>query len=336
MIKTIGLIFSFLIYIYLYFDLRTYTNKKKLNYLLFIISTVILTLSLNPNLKILESLTKFFYLNDLPGGKILTISIILSIINLIGLYLILINNTEEKYQNIINNINFKKKFNIKSKELIIIVPVFNEYQNLKFFLKKNKRYLKYILFINDGSTDETLNFLIKTKQNYISLPLNLGGGFALKVGYMQALKNKINFVGTVDADNQHEIDDIQNFKRYLKKNFSTDVVIGSRLLKTKKITTIRTLGIYFFNFFFFLITGKKISDCSSGIKCFRAKILNDLVLYQNQYHTPEFLLECIKKNINIKFLPTTILNRKFGLTKKGNFFLYFYGFLKSIISSWFR
>lgn len=69
--------------------------------------------------------------------------------------------------------------------------------------------------------------------------------------------HEIYLVMQFDADNQHQISDIQYFKRYLKKNFSTDVVIGSRLLKTKKITTIRTLGIYFFNFFFFLITGKK-------------------------------------------------------------------------------
>ena len=77
MIKTLGLFLSVSIYIYLYFELRTYTNKKKFNYSLFIISTVILVISLNPNLEVLENLTKFFYLNDLPGGKILTISIIL-------------------------------------------------------------------------------------------------------------------------------------------------------------------------------------------------------------------------------------------------------------------
>ena len=336
MIKTFGLIFSISIFTYLYFELRTYTNKKRLNYSLFIISTVILIISLNPNLKILESLSILFYLNDLPGGKILTISVIISLINLLIIFLLITNNSAEKYTNVIKNLDFQGKLNLKSKDLIIIVPVFNEYQNLDFFLKKNKKYLKYILFIDDGSTDETLNFLIKKKQNYISLPSNLGGGFALRVGYAQAIKNKINFVATVDADNQHLISDVQYFKKFLKKNISIDVVIGSRLLKTRKIISIRVFGIYFFNFFFFLITGKRISDCSSGIKCFRANILRKLNLSQNQYHTPEFLLECIKKKIHIKYLPTTILKRKFGLSKKGNIFIYFYGFLNSTISSWFR
>lgn len=336
MIKTLGLFLSISIYIYLYFELRTYTNKKRFNYSLFIISTIILVITLNPNLEILENLTKFFYLNELPGGKILTISIIISLVNFVIIFYLIFNNTSKKYLDILNNLNFQKKFNIKSKDLIIVVPVYNEYKNLEFFLKINKKYLKNILFVDDGSNDGTLDFLKKNKLNYISLPSNFGGGFALRIGYAQAIRNKIKFVGTIDADNQHRIIDIQYFKRYLKKNISYDVVIGSRLLKTKKIASIRTFGIYFFNFFFFLITGKKISDCSSGIKCFRTKILKELNLLQNQYHTPEFILECLKKDKSIKFLPTTISKRKFGLSKKGNIFLYFFGFLRSIISSWFK
>jgi len=79
--------------------------------------------------------------------------------------------------------------------LSVVVPVFNEEKKLVSSLKKienyfqKKRYLKEIIFVNDGSTDKTTTILEKFKT---SLPIkvifykqNKGKGFAVKKGVLK-------------------------------------------------------------------------------------------------------------------------------------------------------
>ena len=192
------------------------------------------------------------------------------------------------------------------KKVCVILPCYRVKHKIYTVYKKLiKTKIDCLIFVDDKCPQNSVKYLksktkINKKVQFIFLKKNLGVGGATLKGFKSAHNQGFDLLIKFDADNQHRITDIQYFEKYLKKNISCDVVIGSRLLKTKKITSTRTFGIYFFNFFFFLITGKKISDCSSGIKCFRAKILKGLNLSQNQYHTPEFLLECLKMDLLIK------------------------------------
>lgn len=99
----------------------------------------------------------------------------------------------------------------KSKLLTIIIPCYNEEKSLPFFYEKinemSKR-MKYInfefLFINDGSSDETL-ILIKeysnkdTRIKYISFSRNFGKEAAIYAGLENS---KGDYVSLMDADLQ--------------------------------------------------------------------------------------------------------------------------------------
>ncbi|MEC3880619.1 glycosyltransferase family 2 protein, partial [Parapedobacter sp. 10938] len=95
-------------------------------------------------------------------------------------------------------------------KLTVIVPCHNEEGNIHPFLSRTenavKEYDYRIIFVDDGSTDGTLNVL-KTlsathpRINYLSLSRNFGQQMALKAGYDHALY--ADCVVCMDADLQH-------------------------------------------------------------------------------------------------------------------------------------
>jgi glycosyltransferase involved in cell wall biosynthesis len=90
----------------------------------------------------------------------------------------------------------------------VIIPCFNEANR---FLKSD--YLEFInafsnfkiLFVNDGSTDKTLEILEEFSNSngrisYISFEKNQGKSEAVRLGMQEAFKNKTNYYAFLDAD----------------------------------------------------------------------------------------------------------------------------------------
>ena len=205
------------------------------------------------------------------------------------------------------------------KSVSIIYPVYNEEKRLrKTFLdiikfeKSNKFLKKEYIFVNDGSSDQTLSIIKKEFENnknikvkLISYSKNMGKGHALKRG-VQIAKN--DWVLTTDADcsvsNFQLIKWIQ--KKYLDQN--NLIYFGSRnhLLSIVKKKTLRKIVGIVFKFvirFFFNI---KISDTQCGFKLYKLntakKIFRKLSI--NDYmHDIEICIIAKKLNIKIKDLP---------------------------------
>ena len=93
------------------------------------------------------------------------------------------------------------------KSLSIIFPVFNEelrlkssFNHIKSFLKKKKKYKIEIIFVDDGSNDNSVNLInefiknFKSKKNIkfkiVKLTKNQGKGAALKLAI-----SKLNMIG---------------------------------------------------------------------------------------------------------------------------------------------
>lgn len=96
------------------------------------------------------------------------------------------------------------------KKLTLIVPCFNEQEALPFFYKeaisvlKNLNYEYELLFINDGSKDNTLNILKDFADRdacvkYISFSRNFGKEAAMYAGFCNATGD---YVAIMDADMQ--------------------------------------------------------------------------------------------------------------------------------------
>ena len=120
----------------------------------------------------------------------------------------------------------------------IIIPVYNEATNLDILSEKIvislKKYNFEIIFINDGSTDESLNIIrriVKNNNNFscINFKRNYGQTAALQAGFDYAAGN---IIVAMDADLQNDPEDIPKLLKKINEGY--DVVSGWR--KIEKIT----------------------------------------------------------------------------------------------------
>ena len=125
------------------------------------------------------------------------------------------------------------------KELLIIIPAYNEGQNIRRVLGQVEGLglssVADILVINDASTDST-NWTVK-EMGYpmISQPFNMGYGCALQTGYKYAVRRGYRYVIQMDGDGQHDVCNIPVLYNRLKETEEDgrypDIVLGARFRK---------------------------------------------------------------------------------------------------------
>lgn len=116
----------------------------------------------------------------------------------------------------------------------LIIPVFNEekrlqktFEALNSFAPQKGLKIQKVIFVNDGSTDNTLKLIkttkIKFKKHVISYSQNQGKGYAVKQGLLAAQSDYALFF---DADMSTPLTEIKKFLPYIKKG--CPIIIGTR------------------------------------------------------------------------------------------------------------
>ncbi|WP_331436836.1 glycosyltransferase family 2 protein [Gordoniibacillus kamchatkensis] len=150
-------------------------------------------------------------------------------------------------------------------KVLVIVPAFNERDNLPSLFKKFDELKKYIDFdvivINDKSTDETSAICRKKNIDIIDLPCNLGIGGAVQTGYKYANLYSYDIAIQIDGDGQHNPEYINKMIDIISLN-KADIVIGSRFIEKEgfQSTKLRRVGIKYFSKLINIIVGLHITD----------------------------------------------------------------------------
>ena len=168
-------------------------------------------------------------------------------------------------------------------KLSILVPVYNEDESLSsLYLKLHKvlkthKYNYEIIFINDGSTDDTekeILKLIKKDKNIhlVSFQKNYGKSAALSVGFKKA---KGDYLVTMDGDLQDDPEEIPSLIAKLEEGY--DLVSGWKFKRYDPIT--KTLPSKLFNFVLRLFSKVKIHDFNCGLKIYKKPVYKALDVY---------------------------------------------------------
>lgn len=164
-----------------------------------------------------------------------------------------------------------------SSDLTVVVPAYNEHDNLKHLLEGwlrccSENGLKLIV-VNDGSTDGTRALLTEFAARHPELSVvthsvNAGYGGALKSGLASA---DTELVATMDADGQHDIEDILRL-RCAMLDQEADLLIASR---TNRGTSLyRRFGKLLIRWLAkLLLPHLTVTDLNSGMKLFRTRIV---------------------------------------------------------------
>ncbi|MBU2592572.1 glycosyltransferase, partial [Patescibacteria group bacterium] len=164
------------------------------------------------------------------------------------------------------------------KSISFIIPVYNEEKRLKKTFRALAKFkapkglkLSQVIFVNDGSTDNTLKVLKSTKLPYpikiISYAKNKGKGYAVKKGLAQI---KTDYGLFFDADIATPINEIKKFVNYI--NAGVPVIIGTR--KNSHSTVVKPQPVYrqvlgkCFTYLSNIALNTWVTDFTCGFKAF--------------------------------------------------------------------
>ena len=203
-------------------------------------------------------------------------------------------------------------------KLSIIIPIYNEQESLDILFKElsdifaNQSETE-IIFINDGSTDQTLSILENKIKDYsrwkiINLYRNYGKSVALQAGFDTARGETI---ATMDADLQDNPKEIYSLIDELNKGY--DVVSGWK--KNRKDPLEKRIASKVFNFFVRIFSGLRIHDSNCGIKVFTREVTDTLTLYGGRHRYIPLLAH--QKKFLISEIVVDHREREFGISKYG-------------------
>ena len=203
-------------------------------------------------------------------------------------------------------------------KLSIIIPIYNEQESLDSLFKElsdifaNQSETE-IIFINDGSTDQTLSILENKIKDYstwkiIDLYRNYGKSVALQAGFDNALGD---IIATMDADLQDNPNEIYKLIDELNKGY--DIVSGWK--KNRKDPLEKKIASKVFNFFVRIFSGLKIHDSNCGIKVFTREVTDTLTLYGGRHRYIPLLAH--QKKFLISEIVVDHREREFGTSKYG-------------------
>lgn len=122
----------------------------------------------------------------------------------------------------------------------LVVPCFNEAKRLPIgefneFLSSEHVLNLIILFVNDGSTDNTLEVLNSLKTKYpnhvlfYNLESNVGKAEAVRKGFLKAFESKPALIGFTDADLSVQLQEMSQLFKIAQSNAHLNIVMGSRI-----------------------------------------------------------------------------------------------------------
>ncbi|MGB9609209.1 MAG: polyprenol monophosphomannose synthase [Minisyncoccia bacterium] len=216
-----------------------------------------------------------------------------------------------------------------TEKIIIVIPTYNERQNLPKLVKEifnlNLSNLSLII-IDDDSPDGTGQIADDLAKNHplivIHRPRKSGLGSAYQIGFIRALNEGADLICQMDADLSHNPKDIPRLIQVCREG--ADLAIGSRKIQGGKIigwNWWRKFCSWGAMFFSRLILGLKTKDVTTGFRCYRRTTLEKInfqkIKSSGYAWQEEVIYRTEKEGLKIKEIPIIFIDRKFGMSKLG-------------------
>ncbi len=186
----------------------------------------------------------------------------------------------------------------------VVIPGYNESKYVDRVLSKVSAITTNVIFVDDGSTDNTTHIAKKYTPHVLTHEINLGKGAALKTGCDYAFKHcGAQAVILMDADDQHSTTELGLFQNKLDEGY--DVVFGARKRDTAMpfIKRVSNFAASLVVKFFF--GGPLIPDIPSGYKAFKKKVLKQILWVSPGYQV-EMEIACRVSRFKLRFAVVSI------------------------------
>jgi len=154
----------------------------------------------------------------------------------------------------------------------VVIPAYNEESRVGAVVKAAKKYGNVIV-VDDGSSDKTAEVARKNSASVIVNKKNLGVAASTIIGFKKALAMGADVIITMDADGQHDADDIPKFIARLDEGY--DFVLGQRILKDYPFK--KRVGNIILTSFTNMLSHTRLLDTECGFRAYKRNAIKKIL-----------------------------------------------------------
>ena len=183
----------------------------------------------------------------------------------------------------------------------LVIPGYNEAPRLASVIRRSRKHVRNVVFVDDGSEDDTFERAKSTGVKVIRHSENLGKASAMITGADHACSQGADAIIFMDSDQQHDPKDIPRLVKALK---GRDIVFAFRDIKSREMPFVKRLGNSFFDVLFRAMFGRSIFDTQSGFKIMTRSAYEMLNLSSREYSIEsEIAAKTVRLNLRFGQIP---------------------------------
>jgi glycosyltransferase involved in cell wall biosynthesis len=188
----------------------------------------------------------------------------------------------------------------KSPNICVVIPGYNAEKTITNVVGGALKYVPLVIVADDGSTDDTARLGSEAGAEVVRINENRGKGNALRVLFSMAIERGFDAAITIDADCQHDTEDLPRFIREHEKH-PNDLITGSRNLTAANMPRARYNAMQVARFYISLAANQFIEDTQCGFRLYPLGLIKKLHLVTEGYVTEaEILIKAGDMGVRIR------------------------------------
>lgn len=197
-------------------------------------------------------------------------------------------------------------------DLCVIIPAYNAAPTIRKVVSGALKYAPKVIVADDGSADDTAAIASGAGAEVIVIEKNRGKGNALKELFRKAMAGGYKVVISMDADGQHDPEEIPKFLREHALN-PDSIVVGSRMREKEKIPRARYNSMHIARFYISFFSNQFIEDTQCGFRLYPLSLVNKIRLMTDKYVTEsELLMKAGDMGVGIRFVEIKAIYGEIG------------------------
>lgn len=198
---------------------------------------------------------------------------------------------------------------VETRKGCVIIPAYREEGRIGKVVHGVLKHCPDVVVVDDGSPDNTAAEAEAAGAVVVKHARNMGKGVALNDGFKYARENGFEFVITLDADGQHDPDDLPSFfESYFAGG--TPVLIGNRMANSGGMPFVRKWTNLFMSWLLSRKMGQWVPDTQCGYRLYRCDVLDGIPVESGRFAAEsELLLFLADKGVRMGAVSIKVIYR---------------------------